>query len=874
MRYREFKLTEQQLDELKMSPRSLGAFAKSPLAKGIQAGFEAEIIFPGMGGADEDGDMEPDYDEDMRCTSIDGIIDFFNYDDFGYGMSSSEERKLRSSLDEAYWEYADEQMMSEFQDEQEDLIKAYIEEHDFDWDGEIREYLSNEDIEDIDYVIDVGQRNITNTDGSPEDNRRYTEAVQLYKEAQEAVAEYLDEKVAESIRTQDGTYDTVLEEFRNDFSWPEESEFLGDQNLRYMSDVQDQYGLSWPYMRLENEGDGSGFNEDNAQQLADDLSKRLGVTTKASSGYHSVRRDASTWIFEPDSSLDAGEGDMPVEIISPPMPLDECLNKLDEFFEWAGEYNAYSNKSTGFHMGVSLPEVGGKVDFVKLALFLGDEHVLQAFGRTAIGFCESAIKKIKNRVKNNPDNVTTALNFLRKSLLDVAHELVAGDEGFGKYTSINPKGNYIEFRSAGGTDYFKDIPKLKNMLLRYAQAMVVAADPQAERNEYYKKLYKLISPAGGNTSLDLFARYATGTISKEDLKQQWATATLEKEQPSGQPTKWEVFDQNTGKTLEIVDAATRGEAMDIAFDMGYTPNSYSVDARPAPAPEPKPNRRAELAKRIKGPPVPNYYIRNIETGEFVYLFTAKDNQEAVEFLEQYRSTHRGMFQYGLSKVLKPDEIAQAKKNTEADTSMQQSSPATSQSSTTNVTDNWEIVDPTNGAVVRRLTGTTFTGASHVADTENQSQGRNSTNQFIVRRVTQQAAPGQMTMSGQPVWEIYRRSEPQGAPIWTFVAATQSAARERAQEYARNNGWGDRMNELNLRVHPAHPAQQPEPRHPQQERSANGVPMWDIYQRSNGLSLHQFADHTQNLAWQTAQEWARQNSFELSDLSVRPVMPQA
>ena len=744
MRYKEFKLSEQQLDELKMSPSSLGAFAKSPLAQGIQAGFEAELLFPGMGGPDEDGDMEPDYDMDERCSSIDDIIAFFSYDDYGYGISGREESRLRSSLDEAYWEYADEQMYASFKDDAHELIKEYIEENDFDREEEMREYLSAEGVKDIDAIMDAG-RSATSTKTSPPE----------YLEAQAAVDEKLDELAEESYNSQDGTYDAVLEQYRDDYSWPEEREFLSNQDIRYMSDVADQYDLSWPYMRIEG-GDDSGFNEDNAEQLADDLNRTLGYTTKVSSGYHGAKRDSTTWIFEPDSSLNADEGDMPVEIVSPPMELDECLKALDDFFSWAKGHNAYTNSSTGFHMGVSLPNVGGKVDFVKLALFLGDEYVLQAFGREAVGFCESAIKKIKNRMKGQDTRIADAMALMRKGLIDIAHNSIASDEGFGKYTSINPKGNYIEFRSAGGEDYFADIPKLRNMLLRYAQAMVVAADPKAERNEYHKKLYKLISPAGGNTSLDLFARYATGAISAADLKQQWATATLAKDSPAAlNKSNWAVVIKSSGATMTGYEFnnMTRSEAyaevkqkmspgssqqdFDAAFEHNYELRDLGATAE-------KPNRRVELAKRIKGPTPPNYYIRNIETGEFVYLYTAKDNQDAVVFLDKYRSTHPGMFQYGLTKVLAPNELAQAKKNTEAD------------------------------------------------------------------------------------------------------AASQQPAQ-----------------------------QQSEPRHQQQVRSPNGVPMWEIYNRVTGLGLHQFADHTQNLAWQTAQTWAQEQGFadRMDVLSVRPVMPQ-
>lgn len=731
MRYRDFKLSEQQLTELRMGQSDLTKFAKSPVAQGIKAGFEAEMIFPGMAG---EGEYEPDYDEDIRPSSIDEVIEFFSYDGSGYGMGRSEANRLRSSLEEEFWEYNDEQMMNEFQDQSFTLVRDYIERYDFDFEEAVQEYLKDEaglSDEEIEQVTTAAQ-NATNSRDTPA----------VYKAATDAAAQKLDELAEESISNQDGTYDNVLDEFRDDYdSGDNEADWLSS-NYRWMSDIADAFGLSWPYWRGNN--DNEGYNEDNAEQLADDLSRALGVKTRASGGYHSSKRDDVTWIFEPDGSLSPDDSeDMPVEIVSPPMELQDCLTKLDEFFAWADTHNAYTNKSTGFHMGVSLPNVGGKVDFVKLALFLGDEHVLQAFGRQAVGYCEAAMKKIKQRMKGREESVESAMTLMREGLIDAARKLIASDEGFGKYTSINPKGNYIEFRSAGGEDYSKDIPKLKNTLLRYAQAMVVAADPQLERKEYYKKFYKLISPAGGNTALDLFARFASGTISKEELKQQWATAAIEKESPS-KNTKWAIIDRATGKTLEIVDAPRIGDVNDMAIEKYHT-QGIDYDVVPALTAEPKASRRLDLAKRIKGPTPPNFYIKNADTDEIVHLYSAASKEQAHEMLKQYSSTHQGRFLFGETKYLKPEELAQAKKNTAADTATQQ--------------------------------------------------------------------PAQ---------------------------------------------------------------QQSEPRHQQQMRSTNGVPMWEIYVRNSGETVILFADHNQNLAWQTAQQWLRDQQVpeqNWSAYSVRPQMPQ-
>jgi hypothetical protein len=509
MRYKEL-LSEQQLDELRMSPGSLRAFAGSAEAKGIRAGFEAELVFTGLGGeAEYDEDPEPDYDADERANSIDDVINFFSNDEFGYSTYGRDLDRLQDGLDEKYMEWHDDQMYSAFRDEAEDLVrKQWLEErpmvervHDYLVEGMD---LDDAEADRIQAVGDAAPKFETSSEAAAymKQNPDYA----LYVEAVEGAEEILEEDVEQSIKEQDGHYDQALDEFRDDFYVDDDSSFFSDVGLRWMSDVASEFQLMWPVMTYTGQSSEGGFSEDNARELAKSLSEELGVKTKVSNNYHSATRDDETWIFEPDMSLDADDSDnMPVEIVSPPMPLEECLRQMENFFEWAESNGAYSNSSTGFHMGVSLPVTGGQVDYVKLALFLGDEYVLKEFGRSGNHFCEAAIKKIRGRVKNNKEAIGGAMELMKHNLLELAQKaLEINNHGFGKYTSINPQGGndstkphlergakYIEFRSAGGSNYFEDIDKLKNTLMRYAKAMTVAANPAAERKEYYKKLYKL-----------------------------------------------------------------------------------------------------------------------------------------------------------------------------------------------------------------------------------------------------------------------------------------------------------------------------------------------------------------------------------------------
>ena len=69
-----------------------------------------------------------------------------------------------------------------------------------------------------------------------------------------------------------------------------------------------------------------------------------------------------------------------------------------------------------------------------------------------------------------------------------------------------------------------------------------------------------------------------------------------------------------------------------------------------------------------------------------------------------------------------------------------------------------------------------------------------------------------------------------------------------------------------------PAQQ-EPQQPRQATAANGVPLWEIYERNLGWVVHTFADHSQASAWSTAQQWLSTHSkgADIRGFSCRPKM---
>jgi hypothetical protein len=686
----------EQLDEVRMAPSNLMQWATSPEAKGVRAGFEAELIFRDTQRDDDDDyEMEADYDMDERCHSIQQVIDFFGSGD--YGMSSRALDRLQEQLDEAYMEWLDEEMIKDFKDEADDLIrKVLADEDDWDFDDEIQKQLTMQGISDdeMNEIIKAGER--APKFNTTKEQVLYAEANPLYDrylDAQNEAEGLLDDLVKDEVRKQGAIWDAALDDFRDSYYIDDDSGFFDDVGLRWMSDVANNYDAEWPYMTGGNSGTGSrDWNE-----IGDSLNGVVDMPVKVSSGYHNATRREGQWIVEPDSSLQPDDSDdMGLEIVSPPMPLLMALEKLQAVTDWANSDagNAYTNSSTGLHMGVSVPFKGGDVDYLKLILFLGDEYVLQKFGREANTYCKSAMSKFKENIKGGRADPAGALKLMQHGLLELAHKEIQKGVGDGKYTSAHIQNGYIEFRSPGGdwlAEENADPEVLQNTMLRFARAMSLAANPSEERREYAKKLYKLIAPEG-DSEFALFSQFAAGELTAEQLKKRWAEKTIGTEKKMNQrwqlfqfdkiadqwlpvpgqsyngysedevknrvwakygrealdsgeyelrnmseDQQWEVYDVNTGETLEIVAGKNKGEVADKVYDK-YVEQGIGFNVRPYEDPATM-TPRAKLAKRIatKKPVDYNYEIVNLGDVNLgvVDRFHADSKQEADKTFDKW-----------------------------------------------------------------------------------------------------------------------------------------------------------------------------------------------------------------------------------------------
>jgi len=487
----EFALFEEQdLFEINMSPTNLKKLAAQT---GALAGMEFEMIVPGVeGGGDDNDDLEPDYDQDERVASIEDAVDFFNGDYNG----PRELRRLRESMSNDYQEWLSDAWMAHFESYKSTIVFRYGKEN---W--------SEADIVEIMGMDEAAAEALATRGATPED---YMDA------AEKVIADGLDPWL------NDAQEDAQQEYYDEDH----EDDWLASEGLRTMSDVSSQYEVvSWPYWSSGN-NEGAGI-----ESVADEFREAIGRKVNWSDRYHGGKREDNAYVVEPDGSLIPSDSDdAGLEFVSPPLPIDEMINDLNKVRAWADQRGCYTSKAakTGLHINVSVPGFDNdKLDYVKLALLLGDEYVLNQFGRLGNSYAASAMGIIKERIAQRPEDAAAMLQKMKTGLGELASKVVHSGTT-SKFTSINTKDGYIEFRSPGGDWLGDNFDKIETTLMRFVVALDAAMDPAKYRDEYLKKLYAVLKPRDQNDTLSYFAKFAAGELPKAALKSFIRQAQLER----------------------------------------------------------------------------------------------------------------------------------------------------------------------------------------------------------------------------------------------------------------------------------------------------------------------------------------------------------
>ena len=553
-------IEDTDLLEVNMSPGNLRKMAAA--IPGALAGMEFEMIVPGAASGDEDSDWEPDWDADESAVDFADIFRFFTEGDFG--NSRRDVQTVIDDLQSKYEDYAMEKQSEDWQEVQEEEISTYIEgEADRD---EMRK-TALEDMglepEEIEAAIEAGDRaHSFSTDKEERVRVKETPAYHHWADAEAAVDEMISDMVQTAIDTQDDNSQRAEENWRDGWEYPSERDFLQSEGLRNMRDVYDSNDgadISWPYMMGQNNGG------DSPTDVAAEFGQAISRPWNASDNYHGGKREPGKYVIEPDGSLEpddpSSEGGL--EFVSPPLPVDEMLSDLRKVIAWAKQRGCYTNESTGLHMNVSVPNFSReKLDFVKLALFIGDEYILKQFDRIGNTYAKSAISLIKSAA--TPEKVQQVMARMKQDL-DTAASKIIHSGATSKYTSINTKDGYIEFRSPGGDWLNVNMDQLETTLLRFVVGMDIALDENKHKQEYVKKFYKMIAPSDDSTNtLQYFARYSAGELPKSALASFLRQAQLQrkvKREKSGRYW-WNV--KYNGQRIEVV-ASTEDEAKTTAI---------------------------------------------------------------------------------------------------------------------------------------------------------------------------------------------------------------------------------------------------------------------------------------------------------------------
>jgi hypothetical protein len=775
---------EPELNEINMSPTSLDKLAGNIEAL---AGMEFEMIVPDVDANGED-DFEPeaDYDQDEPTRSFSRIRDFFHDGDFN---GRRQVDRLEQRLIDDYY---DSDFLSE--KKQEAWNEAAYD--------AVRDLVDNNYADDLrDQATDEVSKQIDDFGTNDEEFRaavleRYNELVQ----------EKVDSILADMGREYDEAYEeweqNEWQELATDYDYQEE--WLEHEGLEMMSDIQDRYDITWPHYTEYEGGDGADIDA-----IADEFSDMIGKDVNASSNYHGARREKNKYVVEPDGSLDPdNSGDAGLEFVSPPMPINELLADLEKVKAWADGKGCYTNDSTGLHINVSVPNFSMEnLDYVKLALLLGDKYVLNEFQRMGNHYCKSAMEEIKTRVGQRPEDAANLLDAMKKGLGNLATKVIHSGST-SKYTSINTKTGYIEFRSPGG-DWLGDdfYSKIKPTLLRFVVALDAAVDPQKYREEYLKKLYAVLQPKSREDTLSYFARFAAGELPKSALvsfvKQAQLERKIKKDPTGGQKYWWEVSRPGYFASIQVV-ASSKEEAIDKAIEPGNYPDWASakntLQAKPIKPFDSSPVRASVGEPQPVGQQTGQYTYRafNIHNYQTIGTFqagppgSASASQAFAELISREGVRERDADYREIGRERQPSTPVPG---STIDLQRQRAAAAAESEP-----QDWEMFDMQTGQVLGTFRANGHRAAEQYIQQHITAAGGDPDN-YDARPVrsqsaqqpatqTQQRAPEQGRQTGQFTgqWKIVL---PNGREVHRFggVGNSQADANRIAAEWLRNNGMG-------------------------------------------------------------------------------------
>ena len=283
------------------------------------------------------------------------------------------------------------------------------------------------------------------------------------------------------------------------------------ENFKYR-----MYQEGWEQQTFHIKNDGVGIREIFYEIFAFQLQQYLGETVKftakdAEDESRYASGEYTTWVVLPDGSLTNVEkytsNVIGIEIVSPVLQLGSGLADMQKILAIIADpsilgfetLEGVTTFDTGFHINLGIG--GKKIDYLKLIMLMGDQHILDEFGRSFFEQAEPMLLTIKDEIDKNPAKAIPLINQLMTKVgitqndMNNVIDLLSKQVPVDKFKSVNLKKleqGYIEFRAAGGKNYHEDFDKMRKTVLSLAVWMYVATEPEIYKKEYFQSLVKFI----------------------------------------------------------------------------------------------------------------------------------------------------------------------------------------------------------------------------------------------------------------------------------------------------------------------------------------------------------------------------------------------
>ena len=234
------------------------------------------------------------------------------------------------------------------------------------------------------------------------------------------------------------------------------------------------------------------------ENLAEDMVEEFSIETPITARDDMTpfeKKNYKHWYIEGDASVGGRtESDHGVEVVSPVFhSYEEFQNMLSHWLEWFPRHYSgeiYTNKSTGLHINIGIPDARNRIDFLKLLLFSGEKWAAETWRGD---HREHTGEMLPMVIKPNPDNEKTQplipdITKANETAITIIKKMQ--DKAFAINLLTLFSRGYVEFKPIGGTGYEKDIKRVFDHISRFVQLIQIASDPELYRDEYMYKLGK------------------------------------------------------------------------------------------------------------------------------------------------------------------------------------------------------------------------------------------------------------------------------------------------------------------------------------------------------------------------------------------------